>query len=194
MKLFYYYALVTLLFTSNIVLADETVNMKQVTQLIRDQVTCAAFYLANDKKDETKYLKSMKERAVRWSIALYKKSKSNAEKYIDERVSKDAVKYSSAFKDNNRKKDFEQPCLALNPPYEKKTLTIKSLTGVSAMIPFEQVETVYLLKLKIESQEKMNYPAHAQKLIFSGKVLDDSKSLGSYSIKDKDVIYLQGNY
>ena len=192
MKLFYLVTSVVCFIFSNSIVANDADGDKQIAQLIRDQVTCAAFYLANDNKEEIKHLKSLKKRAVRWSKILFYQGQVKAEKYIDKRVAENATKYSTAYRNKKRTKDFSQPCLTLNPDYKDHMVTVKPLLEEASSIPFESMETVYLLKLKIEAKYRIK-PKN-QNLIFSGKKLDDTKTLGSYSIKANDEIQLKQTY
>ncbi|CAF2633974.1 unnamed protein product [Rotaria sp. Silwood2] len=62
-------------------------------------------------------------------------------------------------------------------------LQIKTLSNEKFTIECELSDTVRTIKEKIASQDlKDKYEADAVKLIFSGKILEDSKTLDSYSI------------
>jgi len=62
-------------------------------------------------------------------------------------------------------------------------LQIKTLSNEKFTIECELGDTVRIIKEKIAAKDlKEKYEADAVKLIFSGKILEDSKTLGSYSI------------
>jgi len=67
-------------------------------------------------------------------------------------------------------------------------VTLKNLQQQSFTVEIEPDQTVRNLKEKIESLKGSEYPAGAQKLIYSGKILTDETSLSEYSIDEKKFI------
>ncbi|KAI0339801.1 UV excision repair protein Rad23 [Trametopsis cervina] len=67
-------------------------------------------------------------------------------------------------------------------------ITVKTLQQKVFQLDAEDSDTVADLKKKI--QETQGHPAEAQRLIFSGKVLSDDKTVASCEIKEKDFLVL----
>ncbi|CAG8579929.1 17432_t:CDS:2, partial [Dentiscutata heterogama] len=65
-------------------------------------------------------------------------------------------------------------------------ITIKTLQQKQFHLEAEPEDTILTVKQKIE--ESQGHAVSLQKLIFSGKVLDDGKSLSSYNITEKDFL------
>ena len=68
------------------------------------------------------------------------------------------------------------------------SLTIKTLQQKQFKIEVEATDTVATLKSKIE--ESQSHPVANQKLIYSGKILSDDKTIGDCQIKEKDFLVL----
>jgi hypothetical protein len=68
------------------------------------------------------------------------------------------------------------------------SLKIKCIKGEEVLLPFSGEMLVSVLKSQIESS--LNIPAGSQKLLYKGRLLDDSKLLSDYSIKPNDTVIL----
>ncbi|KGO67957.1 Ubiquitin supergroup [Penicillium italicum] len=66
-------------------------------------------------------------------------------------------------------------------------LTFKDLKQEKFIIDVEPSETVREVKVKI-AQEKGEYDAERMKVIYSGKILQDDKTVESYNIQEKDFL------
>ncbi|CAI7642752.1 unnamed protein product [Penicillium glandicola] len=66
-------------------------------------------------------------------------------------------------------------------------LTFKDLKQEKFIIDVEPSETVREVKVKI-AQEKGEYEAERMKVIYSGKILQDDKTVESYNIQEKDFL------
>eukprot|EP01117_Protostelium_nocturnum_P020321 TRINITY_DN9089_c0_g1_i2.p1 TRINITY_DN9089_c0_g1~~TRINITY_DN9089_c0_g1_i2.p1 ORF type:complete len:502 (+),score=197.73 TRINITY_DN9089_c0_g1_i2:133-1638(+) len=71
---------------------------------------------------------------------------------------------------------------------EKINIKIKQIAGVTLEIQVDKEQTVFSLKKQIE--EPTGVPAESQRLIFMGKVLNDSHTLSSTQLKEGSVIHL----
>lgn len=69
----------------------------------------------------------------------------------------------------------------------KMKLTFKDLKQEKFVIDVEPSETVREVKVKI-AQEKGEYDAERMKVIYSGKILQDDKTVESYNIQEKDFL------
>jgi len=67
-------------------------------------------------------------------------------------------------------------------------ITIKTLTGKSVYLDVEPSHTIAEVKSKI--QESEGIPAEHQRLIFSGKQLDDDKTLSDYGVEHQNTLHL----
>ena len=65
---------------------------------------------------------------------------------------------------------------------------VKTLTGKTFAFDFEQSETIYALKLKI--QEVDGIPTDEQRLIFEGRQLEDKNTLDFYNIRNSATLHL----
>lgn len=65
-------------------------------------------------------------------------------------------------------------------------LLVKSLTGGNFHIDVESSDTVATVKQNIQASQ--GHSAEHQKLIYSGKILSDEKTMGEYEIKEKDFL------
>jgi hypothetical protein len=68
------------------------------------------------------------------------------------------------------------------------TITIKSLTGQTFVLDVEAEEKVASVKLKVEA--KGGGPAAQQRLIFTGKNLEDERTLADYGIGEGATLHL----
>jgi UV excision repair protein RAD23 len=67
-------------------------------------------------------------------------------------------------------------------------ITIKTLQQQQYDLEVERDDTIVAVKKKIE--EKLKHPAANQKLIYSGKILEDNQTLGEYNINENDFLVL----
>ncbi|CAG5122031.1 unnamed protein product [Candidula unifasciata] len=69
-------------------------------------------------------------------------------------------------------------------------ITLKTLQQQSFKIDVSPEITVKELKDKIESEKGKDYPASGQKLIYAGKILDDTKKVEEYKIEEKNFVVI----
>ena len=70
------------------------------------------------------------------------------------------------------------------------TFTVKSSTESRYTVTMPASSTVSALKEKLSSKDYADLPVDRQRLIYSGRVLKDPDTLGSYKIKEGNTVHL----
>ena len=86
-----------------------------------------------------------------------------------------------------RKESTLELCLGL-PGGRQMEVYVKTTGGVTIVVQVEEDTTILALKRSIQQQK--GYPVDQQKLIFCGRVLEDSQTMGDYNIQRATTLHL----
>ena len=79
---------------------------------------------------------------------------------------------------------------APNPDETPVTFNVKSSSEAKYVLTIPLTTTVLDLKTKLSGSEYADIPPDRQRLIYSGRVLKDADTLGSYKIKEGNTVHL----
>ncbi len=79
---------------------------------------------------------------------------------------------------------------APNPDETPITFNVKSSSEAKYVLTIPLATTVLDLKMKLSGSDYADIPPDRQRLIYSGRVLKDADTLGSYKIKEGNTVHL----